>query len=114
MITLTKNVRASSRKHYTKEILKNTKKLDADRPRQGELKNIMTRTRNQYHYVRARKFLEASESGSFELLAEMKKINGNNKDSCVFHECVGGESGEHQLVEEFRKVYSTLYKSDTS
>ena len=56
----------------------------ADRPRQGELKNLMTRTRNQYHYavrrvkkmansIRARRLLEASEKSSCALFAEMKK-----------------------------------------
>ena len=50
----------------------------ADRPRHGELRNIMTRTRNQYHYairrvkkmtnnLRAKKLLEASEVDSCQL-----------------------------------------------
>ena len=65
--------------------------------------------------IRARKLLEASESGSCELLEEMKKINGNKKDTGGLPDSVGGVSGEQQIVEEFRKVYSTLYNSsDTS
>ena len=95
----------------------------ADRPRQGELKNLMTRTRNQYHYavrrvkkmansIRARRLLEASEKSSCALFAEMKKINGKGKGSGALPDTVGGVSGEDQVVEEFRKVYSTLYNSE--
>ena len=65
--------------------------------------------------LRARKLLEASEIGSCNLLAEMKKIKGSKKDSGGLPDSVGGVFGEDQVVEEFRKVYSTLYKSnDTS
>jgi hypothetical protein len=57
----------------------------AGRPSGGVLKEIMTRTRNQFHYavrrvkkmsssLRARRLSEASETGSCELLQEMKKI----------------------------------------
>ena len=98
----------------------------ADRPAHGELRNIMIRTRNQYHYairrvkkmsnsLRARRLLEASENSSCELLKEMKKIKGSNKDFGDIPDSVGGVSGEDQVVEEFRKVYSALYNSaDTS
>ena len=62
----------------------------ADRPNQGVLKNIMTKTRNQYHYairrikkmsntLRAKRLLEASEVDSYQLLIEMKKIRGSKK-----------------------------------
>ena len=98
----------------------------ADRPSRGVLKDIMTRTRNQYHYavrrlkkmsssLRARKLLQASETGSCELLKEMKKIKGGKKESNDLPDSVGGASGEHSIVEEFRKVYFALYNSsDTS
>ena len=94
----------------------------ADRPRQGVLKDIMTRTRNQYHYairrtkkmsnsLRARNLLEASKTGSCELLKEMKKIVGSKKGSHDLPDSVGGATGEDEVVEEFRKVYNALYNS---
>ena len=65
--------------------------------------------------IRARRLLEASEKSSCALFAEMKKINGKGKGSGALPDTVGGVSGEDQVVEEFRKVYSTLYNSeDTS
>ena len=64
----------------------------AGRPERGVLRDIMARTRNQYHYaikrvkvmsrsIRARKLLEASEKGSINLLLEMKKIKGSKNSS---------------------------------
>ena len=65
--------------------------------------------------LRARKLLRASETGSCELLKEMKKIKGGKKESNDLPDSVGGASGEHSIVEEFRKVYFALYNSsDTS
>ena len=57
----------------------------AGSPRQGDLFEFMKHSRNIYHYsvrkikkqselIRAQKLLEASESGSMDLLAEMKKV----------------------------------------
>ena len=54
------------------------------RPARGEVKNIMAKTRNRYHYAvrkckkmidstRARKLLEASQEGPVNLLKELKK-----------------------------------------
>ena len=98
----------------------------ADRPTEGVLKNIMTRTRNQYHYairrikkmfnsLRAKRLLEASEVDSCQFLKEMKKIKGSKKEEFDLPDVVGNASGELQIVEEFKKVYSALYNSsDTS
>ena len=67
------------------------------------------------HLIKARKLLEASETDSCQLLLEMKKIKGDKKARVDLPDSVGGESGESQIVEEFRKVYSALYNSsDTS
>ena len=68
----------------------------------------MVSMRNQFHYavrrvkkmsksIRARKLLEASENGSVDLLAEMKKIKGGKKDFADLPECVGGVTGETKL-----------------
>ena len=92
----------------------------AGRPNKGVLRDIMCRTRNQYHYakrrvkkmsnsIRAQHLLEASEQGSVKLLTEMKKIKGSKKDSDGLPESVGGVSGEDSIVEEFKKVYCQLY-----
>ena len=98
----------------------------AGRPNRGVLKEIMTPTRNQFHYavrrvkkmsssLRARRLLEASEAGSCDLLLEMKKIRGNKKACGDLPDSVSGASGEQDIVEEFRKVYFALYNSsDTS
>ena len=98
----------------------------AGRPNVGVLKDIMTRTRNQFHYavrrvkkmsssLRAKRLLEASEQGSCELLKEMKNIKGDKKSCADLPDSVGGASGEQDIVEEFRKVYFALYNSsDTS
>ena len=64
---------------------------EAGRPDKGEVRNIMVKTRNQYHYtvrkvkklagdIWAQKLLEASENGSIELLKEMKKVKGSKKE----------------------------------
>ena len=86
------------------------------------LRDIMTRTRNKYHYavrrvkkmanaIRAQKLLEASETCSVNLLKEMKKIKGDKKSSDNLPESVGGATGESFIVEEFRKMYEELYNS---
>ena len=85
----------------------------------------MKRTRSAYHYairkvkkkadlIRAQKLLEASESGSTELLLEMKKLKGGKKDKCDLPENVGGVSGEKNIVEKFCVVYEELYNSSGS
>ena len=59
---------------------------EADRPDQGQLRDIMVRTRNQYHYlvrkvkklagqIRATKLLEACETSSLDLLKERRKTS---------------------------------------
>ena len=96
---------------------------DKGEPDKGELRNIMVRTRNQFHYavrrvktmsksIRARKLLEASESGSVNLLAEMKKIKGGKSDHGDLPECVAEVNGEEKIVEAFKDVYSKLYKDE--
>ena len=85
----------------------------------------MVRTRNQFHYsvrrvkkmsksIRARKLLEASKSGTVNLLAEMKKIKGGKKVSGDLPECVGGVNGEEKVVEAFKDVYYNLYNSSST
>ena len=65
--------------------------------------------------LRAKRLLEASEVDTVELLKEMKKVKGGNKGNHDLPDVVGGVSGQPQVVEEFRKVYSALYNSsDTS
>ena len=74
------------------------------------MKEIMTRTRNQFHYakrrvkkmsssLRAKRLLEESEQGSCELLKEMKKIRGDKKAYGDLPNSVGGVSGEENIVE---------------
>ena len=94
----------------------------ADSPKQGELFQVMKRTRNAYHYavrkvkkkadlIRAQKLLEASETSSTALLLEMKKIKGSKKDKSDLPDSVGGANGEINIVEKFCEVYEDLYNS---
>ena len=46
--------------------------------------------------IRARKLLEASESGSVNLLAEMKKIKGDKKTKADLPECVADVNVERE------------------
>ena len=71
----------------------------------------MTRTRNLYHYavrkvqrkedyLRATKLFEAAETGSTDLLKEMKKIRGGSA-SPDLPDQVAGADGEHEIVDKF-------------
>ena len=64
--------------------------------------------------LRAKRLLEASEVDSCQLLKEMKKIRGSKKGDVDLPDVVGEASGEFQIVEEFKKVYSALYNSSDS
>ena len=86
---------------------------------------MMKKSRNVYHYVirkvkkeadlsRAQKLLEASESGSVNLLLEMKKIKGSKKMKHDLPDDVGGANGEVNIVERFCDVYEALYNSSES
>ena len=94
--------------------------VSAGRPNKGELRNVMAHTRNKFHYavrsvrrqentIRARKLLEASQCGSVDMLAEMKKIKGNKKGVTCLPDTVAGKTGEEKIVTEFRRVYQELY-----
>ena len=82
----------------------------------------MVKTRNSYHYaikrarkssdlVKAKKLFEAAESGSMDLLQEMKNIRKGGKSSADLPDNVAGANGEEEIVEKFRLVYSGLYNS---
>ena len=96
----------------------------AESPNTGVLHNIMTRTRNKYHYavrkvkkkadeIRARQLFEAAEKGDIHLLMEMKKLV-NSKSDASLPECVEGADNPEEIVEKFRVVYSALYNSAPS
>ena len=97
----------------------------AERPNQGALFEIMKKTRNAYHYavrrikkkadlIRSQKLLEAAESGSADLLREMKKLKGGKKMHHELPDEVAGVSGEAGIVEKFCQVYEELYNSSGS
>ena len=96
--------------------------IRAGRPSSGGLRDIMAKSRNLYHYnirrikkmsdsIRARKLLEASESGSIQLMKEMKIITGSKTSHHDLPDIVSGAAGEELIVEEFRKMYRDLYNS---
>ena len=85
----------------------------------------MKKARNRYHYavrkikkqadlIRAQKLLEAAETGSADLLKEMKKIKGSKKVKLDLPDEVAGASGESNIVEKFCEVYEELYNSSGS
>ena len=97
----------------------------AGRPDMGVLRDIMVRTRNQFHYavrrvkkmsksIRAKNLLEANETGSVDLLIQMKKIKGVKKAHADLPECVAGVNGEIKIVEAFKNVYYELYNSSST
>ena len=94
----------------------------AARPSSGVLHSIMVKTRNSYHYairrarkssdlIRAKKLFEAAESGSMDLLQELKNIRMGGKSSADLPDNVAGANGEEEIVAKFRDVYSSLYNS---
>ena len=95
--------------------------LSADHPNTGALYNIMTSTRNKYHYairrvkrradqIRANNLFEASKAGDIDLLNEMKKLNGK-KTGGSLPECVEGADTPSDIVDKFKEVYESLYNS---
>ena len=85
----------------------------------------MKRSRYRYHHfvrqvkkrseeIQAKKLLEASETGSLELLKEMKRIRGSKKTKLGLPENVAGEVGEINIVEKFRVFYEGIYNSSES
>ena len=85
----------------------------------------MKKTRYCYHHavrqvkkrageIRARKLLESSETGSLELLKEMKRVKGGKKTKLDLPENVAGASGEVNIVEKFREFYEGVYNSSES
>ena len=97
----------------------------AGSPRVGGLFEIMKKARNVYHYavrkvkkeaelIRAKKLFEAAETGSVDLLLEMKKIRGSKKMKHDLLDDVDGVNGELNIVEKFCEVYEQLYNSSGS
>ena len=85
----------------------------------------MKQTRYRYHHavrqvkkrageIQAKHLLEASESGSMELLKEMKRVKGGKKTVLDLPENVAGASGEVNIVEKFRDFYEGVYNSSES
>ena len=96
----------------------------AGRPTNG-LHDAMKQTRYRYHHavrqvkkkageIQARHLLEASETGSMELLKEMKRIKGGKKTNLDLPENVAGASGEVNIVAKFRDFYEGIYNSSES
>ena len=99
--------------------------LSAGRPNTGVLHDIMSNTRNKYHYmirkvkkmsnnIRAQNLMEASQSGDINFLKEMKKINGGKKGVVNLPEYVEDAVGQDEIVEKFKEVYDALYNSAES
>ena len=99
--------------------------LREGRPSQGWLHSTMVRKRTQYHYavrrlrrradhVRAEKLFEASMLGDVNLLKEMRNIKRGRGVYEELPDSVEGATGEEEIVDKFREVYSTLYSSSES
>ena len=96
----------------------------AERPSSGVLHGLMVKTRNGYHSgVRrsrrladlnlATRLFEASETGTSNLMQEMKRVY-SGKSSNDLPENVAGANGEEEIVDKFRQVYQGLYSSSDS
>ena len=108
--------------HKEKAVLWHSIWESCGRPNSGEVKKIMSRTRNQYHYAvrkckkligatKAQKLLEASEQSLTSLLEEMKKIKGSKKCKEALPATVAGATGEEAISKIFREEYRQLYNS---
>ena len=60
--------------------------------------------RRQEDTIRAKTLLEASKSGSVDMLADMKKIKGSKRGTAGLPDSVAGKTGEQAIVTEYRKV----------
>ena len=58
--------------------------------------------------IRARKLMEASESGSVQLLKEKKQVKGSKNDLL---ESIGGVSGQDMVFDNIKEVYEQLHTS---
>ena len=85
----------------------------------------MVKRRTQYHYavrklkrradyIRAEKLFEASMLGDIDLLKEMKKIKSGRGVYEELPDNIEGATGEEEIVDKFREVYSNLYSSSES
>ena len=63
---------------------------------------------------RAEKLFEASMMGDVDLLKEMKKIKSGTGGSQELPDNVEVASGEEEIADKFREVYSALYNSSGS
>ena len=61
--------------------------------------------------MKANKLFEASKESKLDLMAEMKKIRGNVRNTGDLPDNVAGANGEDEIVDKFRAVYSELYNS---
>ena len=95
------------------------------RPSTGDIHQMMSHSRNQYHYavrrlklkadeIKAKKLFEASMAGDIDLLKEMKAIKNGRKGGEDLPDSVAGADGEHEIVDKFREVYEALYNSAES
>ena len=92
------------------------------RPSIGWLHDTYVRHRSVYHHavrkarasndkVKAEKLLTAALQGDLALLKVMKNIKKGRGGPPELPDTVAGGSGEEEIVEKFRLVYSTLYNS---
>ena len=94
----------------------------AEKPRAGQLFNIMRYTRNQFRYARRKcmkaveavyrdKFIEASLKGDKDMSEELRKIkkSGNSGPSKM-----DGKTNEDDIADHFGEIYKNIYNRDGS
>ena len=96
--------------------------MSEGRPSTGWLHDTMVRKRTLYHHAvrrvkrrnefsRAKNLFRAAMIGDADLITEMKKVRMGGGGPEELPVNVAGANGECKIVEKFREVYSTLYRS---
>ena len=94
----------------------------ADKPRAGQLFNIMRFTRNQFRYARRKclkavetikrdRFIEASMKGDRDLFEELNKIKKSNR---MGPSKMDGKSNADDIADHFGEIYKTIYNREGS
>ena len=96
--------------------------LSAGRPAAGALQQLMSWTRNKYHYavrkakrlagtIRSRRLLEAAAEGDLALMKEMKRTLNRKTYGQAIPESLDGKVTHDTILDRFRECYEELYNA---
>ena len=96
--------------------------VSAGSPVSGALHQVMSWSRNKYHYavrkakraagsIKSKALVEAAEKGDLELMLEMKKTLGNKSHCQTVPQSLDGKVTHSSILARFRQGYAELYNS---